>query len=85
MTNDQMQFHYFKLHDLDGNNMLDGIELIKAITHVHGGTSGGKLNFMFSRISDPLDNGYQPPQMSDKELEDMVDSIMKEDDFNGDG
>lgn len=33
-----MQFHYFKLHDLDGNNMLDGIELIKAITHVHGGT-----------------------------------------------
>ncbi|XP_060775657.1 multiple coagulation factor deficiency protein 2 homolog [Neoarius graeffei] len=27
--------HYFKMHDYDGNNLLDGLELATAITHVH--------------------------------------------------
>lgn len=36
MSDEEMQFHYFKVHDYDNNNMLDGIELIKAMTHHHG-------------------------------------------------
>uniref|UniRef100_A0A914VSM2 EF-hand domain-containing protein n=1 Tax=Plectus sambesii TaxID=2011161 RepID=A0A914VSM2_9BILA len=68
MTPEQLQFHYFNMHDLDKNGRLDGIELIKAITHFHG-----------------EDNSYQPPLMPDNELEQMIDSIMKEDDFNNDG
>lgn len=37
MTPEQLQFHYFNLHDLDKNGKLDGTELIKAITHFHAG------------------------------------------------
>ncbi|XP_038065811.1 multiple coagulation factor deficiency protein 2 homolog [Patiria miniata] len=33
MTPEELQRHYFKLHDYDNNNMLDGTELIQAITH----------------------------------------------------
>lgn len=35
MTNQELQLHYFKMHDYDGNNLLDGLELATAITHVH--------------------------------------------------
>ena len=37
MTDEELQFHYFKLHDYDNNNMLDGTELISAMTHFHHG------------------------------------------------
>ena len=33
MTQEELQFHYFKFHDYDNNNKLDGLELIKAVTH----------------------------------------------------
>lgn len=35
LSEEEMQFRYFKVHDYDSNNMLDGIELIKALTHHH--------------------------------------------------
>ena len=34
-SNEAMEFHYFKLHDTDNNNKLDGLELAAAITHYH--------------------------------------------------
>jgi hypothetical protein len=37
MTEEELEFHYFKLHDYDGNNKLDGVEIAKAITHFHSG------------------------------------------------
>lgn len=37
MTPEQLQFHYFNMHDLNKDSSLDGIELIKAITHFHSG------------------------------------------------
>lgn len=36
MTEEELQFHYFKMHDNDGNNKLDGCELIKSVLHWHG-------------------------------------------------
>ena len=36
MSAQQLQFHYFKMHDADGNNKLDGCELIKSLIHWHG-------------------------------------------------
>ncbi|XP_074652984.1 multiple coagulation factor deficiency protein 2 homolog isoform X3 [Tubulanus polymorphus] len=33
MTNEELEFHYFKLHDYDNDNKLDGLEIVKAITH----------------------------------------------------
>lgn len=35
MTDEELQFHYFKLHDFDNNNLLDGLEIVKALTHMH--------------------------------------------------
>ena len=37
MTEEELEFHYFKLHDYDDNNKLDGVEIVKAITHFHAG------------------------------------------------
>ena len=33
MSEEELQFHYFKLHDYDNNNYLDGLELVAALTH----------------------------------------------------
>ena len=35
-----MEFHYFKLHDSDNNNKLDGLELGAAMTHYHDEEEG---------------------------------------------
>ncbi|CAL8255337.1 unnamed protein product [Lota lota] len=40
MSPQELQLHYFKMHDYDGNNLLDGLELATAITHVHKEESG---------------------------------------------
>ena len=36
MTVEEQNFYYFKLHDYDNNNMLDGIELVSAFAHHDG-------------------------------------------------
>jgi len=36
MTEEELQFHYFKVHDYNDDNKLDGIELISALTHHNG-------------------------------------------------
>lgn len=33
MTDDEKNLYYFKLHDSDNNDALDGLELIQAATH----------------------------------------------------
>ncbi|CAB4060963.1 MCFD2 [Lepeophtheirus salmonis] len=35
MSEQELQFHYFKMHDSDGNNKLDGCELVKSLIHWH--------------------------------------------------
>ena len=48
-----MEFHYFKLHDYDNNNTLDGLELGAAMTHYedhregaeHGKTQVSSIDF----------------------------------------
>lgn len=40
MSPQELQLHYFKMHDYDGNNLLDGLELATAISHVHKEVGG---------------------------------------------
>ncbi|XP_014781480.1 regulator of nonsense transcripts 1 [Octopus bimaculoides] len=72
MTNEEMEFHYFKLHDYDDNNKLDGNEITSAITH-------------FQREDHQDANEAAARTMSDTEISDIVDMVLKEDDLNNDG
>jgi hypothetical protein len=36
MTQEEQNFYYFKLHDYDNNNKLDGLELVSAFAHNEG-------------------------------------------------
>ena len=69
-SEEAMEFHYFKLHDYDGNNKLDGLELGVAMTHFHDETQEGKPRGV------PMD---------DAELSTLIQQILKEDDLNDDG
>jgi Ca2+-binding EF-hand superfamily protein len=67
-----MEFHYFKLHDYDTNNKMDGLELGAAMTHYHDTDSGGEEKIHSIDISD-------------EELSNLIDSILRDDDLNVDG
>ncbi|KAM4867784.1 multiple coagulation factor deficiency protein 2 isoform 2-T2 [Thomomys bottae] len=68
MSPQELQLHYFKMHDYDGNNFLDGLELSTAITHVH-----------------KEEGSEQAPPMSEDELINIIDGVLRDDDKNNDG
>jgi len=76
MSEQELQFHYFKMHDSDGNNKLDGLELVKSLIHWHDEAN-----------HDPK-SGRAPPEakiFKDDELQNMIDPILESDDKNKDG
>ncbi|VDN05050.1 unnamed protein product [Thelazia callipaeda] len=75
MTPEQLQFHYFNMHDVDRNGLLDGIELIKAIFHFHDENAESRQQ----------STGQMPPVLSENEIERMLDPIFASDDLNRDG
>jgi len=50
MSEEELQFHYFKVHDYNDDNKLDGIELISALTH-HSGLSQFFVHMVLFRLS----------------------------------
>jgi len=76
MSEQELQFHYFKMHDADNNNKLDGCELVKSLIHWHDQSN-----------HDPK-SGVPIPEakvFTDDELVNMIDPILQNDDKNGDG
>jgi len=76
MTTEELEFHYFKLHDFDNNTMLDGLEIFKALTHLVPFEAEGKES--------------KNPTEAEKEEQlkyytDIIDSVLEEDDINNDG
>jgi len=77
MSEQELQFHYFKMHDNDNNNKLDGSELIKSLIHWH--------------VEESKHLGTNAPPMgttkmfNDNELEQMIYPILEMDDKNMDG
>jgi Ca2+-binding EF-hand superfamily protein len=77
MTEEELQFHYFKMHDNDNNNKLDGCELIKSLIHWH--------------VEESKHLGTNAPPtgttkiFTDIELTQMIDPILEMDDRNRDG
>lgn len=74
MSQQELQFHYFKMHDSDNNNKLDGCELIKSLIHWHeqGNKEQGHANAAGKLFSD-------------NELVNLIDPILTMDDSNTDG
>ncbi|XP_046982097.1 multiple coagulation factor deficiency protein 2 homolog [Schistocerca americana] len=69
MTPEELEFHYFKLHDYDNNTKLDGLEILHAISHAvleHPGVE------------------REPHEDFDFFVE-LIDRVLAEDDSNGDG
>ncbi|XP_039288527.1 alpha-protein kinase 1 isoform X4 [Nilaparvata lugens] len=55
MTEQELQFHYFKMHDSDNNNKLDGCELIKSLIHWHAHHVGNARVFNDNEFSQVVD------------------------------
>ena len=78
MTPEEQNFYYFKLHDTNNDNRLDGLEVVAAFDHVHHEETSNNT----------ADATATPPaheRLSDEELIRLVDDILKEEDINRDG
>ncbi|XP_037955850.1 putative uncharacterized protein DDB_G0271606 isoform X1 [Teleopsis dalmanni] len=78
MSEAELQFHYFKMHDSDNNNKLDGCELIKSLIHWH--EQGSK-----EQHTDAQKPHIEEKIFSDEELVALIDPILQMDDTSRDG
>jgi len=91
MSEEELQFHYFKLHDYDNNNRLDGIELISAVTHFHDDPEDildmdlQDLSETDPKEKDDEGSVHRVNTLPDTEIEQIVDNIMRDEDRNNDG
>ncbi|XP_055587495.1 putative mediator of RNA polymerase II transcription subunit 21 isoform X2 [Uranotaenia lowii] len=76
MSEQELQFHYFKMHDSDNNNKLDGCELIKSLIHWHEESKNQE------QTGQPT---HQDKIFSNDELSALIDPILSSDDHNKDG
>ncbi|XP_017847268.1 PAX-interacting protein 1 isoform X1 [Drosophila busckii] len=77
MSEAELQFHYFKMHDSDNNNKLDGCELIKSLIHWHEQGSKEQHNGEKPHVEEKV--------FSDEELVALIDPILQMDDTSKDG
>uniref|UniRef100_A0A0N4ZTD2 EF-hand domain-containing protein n=1 Tax=Parastrongyloides trichosuri TaxID=131310 RepID=A0A0N4ZTD2_PARTI len=61
MTADQERYHYFRLHDTNKDNLIDGMEIMKAYTHHDHRMDGTK----------PVLQDYQIENLVDAVLQEM--------------
>ncbi|XP_078000691.1 multiple coagulation factor deficiency protein 2 homolog isoform X2 [Glandiceps talaboti] len=73
MSDEELEFHYFKMHDFDNNTKLDGLEMLAALSHMidHDIEMDDKLS---QEIETRI--GYYT---------EIIDKVLEEDDFNNDG
>jgi len=70
MSEEELQFHYFKMHDADNNNKLDGLELVASLQHWH---------------DEETVHAEAPPQLAEWKLAEMVDMSLLDVDTDKDG
>ena len=66
MTEEERDFHYFRLHDFDQNDLLDGLEVFKALVHGHGSHSS-------EGAGSEQDGGVQKQNFDD--IVEMIDKV----------
>ncbi|XP_064097165.1 uncharacterized protein LOC135208666 [Macrobrachium nipponense] len=96
MSPRELDYHYFKIHDFDDNRKLDGLEILKAIGHVHGhdddddDDDDGKEEEKYKLLSEEEKAALKNLQRQKQEEEwkfyiELVDEVLNEYDKNGDG
>ncbi|KAK3914800.1 Multiple coagulation factor deficiency protein 2-like protein [Frankliniella fusca] len=83
MTPEELQFHYFKLHDLDENVKLDGLEILRAIMHTEEHESHGHEGEDENSLADGEEDYKAPVSM--EYYTELIDEVLREDDTNNDG
>jgi len=85
MTPEQMEFHYFRLHDANNDTHLDGLELLKALSHMMP-----PPEFAPHEINNKA--AVEVEQMKSQRIREMlgnyvqiIDNVLKMDDKDGDG
>ncbi len=73
-TEEDREFYYFKLHDYDHNNKLDGLEITAATIHIQ----------KEHNISMMTNNDYTVAEMEDM-MKDSIEGYLKIGDINEDG
>lgn len=74
-SDESTRFHYFKLHDYDNNNKLDGLELYAAIAHYAE----------HHAEEEEAESEKQLPSMEHEQISKLVDVVLEQDDMNDDG
>ncbi|XP_047039852.1 vacuolar protein-sorting-associated protein 36 isoform X2 [Helicoverpa zea] len=59
MSEQELQFHYFKMHDADNNNKLDGCELIKSLIHWHGQVDKNHQSYTDEQLEQLLEHVFK--------------------------
>ncbi|XP_058057926.1 putative uncharacterized protein DDB_G0294196 isoform X2 [Anopheles bellator] len=81
MSEQELQFHYFKMHDSDNNNKLDGCELIKSLIHWHD----NKEDHPDSHEEGSASSNDDAQPYNDETLQSLVDPILEMMDKDQDG
>ncbi|ESO09413.1 hypothetical protein HELRODRAFT_190486 [Helobdella robusta] len=91
MTADELEFYYFKLHDLDNNTKLDGLEIYKALVHSIPEADFEKYSREYLKKLKTTKNLSDEQlveaksDMKTKYYSNIVDNILDTDDVNFDG
>ncbi|CAF2444867.1 unnamed protein product [Rotaria sp. Silwood2] len=78
LTEEEKNFYYFKLHDTNNDNRLDGLEVIAAFNHEHQDEE------LYDSNTDEQNN-TKSERIGDEELTNIIDDIFKEEDLDHDG
>ncbi|XP_044729157.1 multiple coagulation factor deficiency protein 2 homolog [Chrysoperla carnea] len=76
MTDEELEFHYFQLHDFDNNTKLDGLEILQAIQHTAHAHDENTEDNTDVENSNENDLNY---------FIELIDRVLAEDDMDHDG
>ncbi|CAH1099181.1 unnamed protein product [Psylliodes chrysocephalus] len=77
MTEEELEFYYFQVHDTDKNSKLDGLELLQAILHTDS---------YYEDLDEENGSGMAKTEVADfSYFVELVDQVLNEDDTDHDG
>lgn len=79
MTDEELEFHYFQLHDFDKNNRLDGLEILQAIHH----TETHEHDNNHEHENEPEDE--ETKRQNFEYYVELIDKVLEDDDADNDG